>query len=179
MADVLKSHRLHIGKDLEQTLLLYASLHNHQFPQSALKSRTSLQAMKDWHVQRPDLFIKRPHRMQYLTNGQIGVRHKLSLLVRTILITRKVTPQGVHRLSLCRPTDVSLTVSISLIDYASLPDIKLQLKNFRTPKTNGIARRFDDYRADVLKIQRFNSEEEIRYVHFLRLFGSVQPLVPR
>ncbi|MDT4882676.1 IS481 family transposase ISAisp3 [compost metagenome] len=61
VADVLRSHRFHSGEDLEQTLLRYAALYNHQFPQSALKSRTPLQAMKDWYAKRPDLFVKRPY----------------------------------------------------------------------------------------------------------------------
>lgn len=49
------------AEDLEQTLLRYVALYNHQFPQSALKSRTPLQAMKDWYAKRPDLFVKRPY----------------------------------------------------------------------------------------------------------------------
>jgi transposase InsO family protein len=61
IADVLRSHRFNSGEDLEQTLLRYAALYNHQFPQSALKSRTPLQAMKDWYAKRPDLFVKRPY----------------------------------------------------------------------------------------------------------------------
>ena len=61
IADVLRSHRFHNGEDLEQTLLRYVALYNHQFPQSALKSRTPLQAMKDWYAKRPDLFVKRPY----------------------------------------------------------------------------------------------------------------------
>ncbi|MFG5777751.1 IS481 family transposase [Comamonas sp. J-3] len=61
IADVLRSHRFYSGEDLEQTLLRYVALYNHQLPQSALKSRTPIQAMKDWYAQRPDLFVKRPY----------------------------------------------------------------------------------------------------------------------
>ena len=61
IADVLRSHRFQSGLDLEQTLLRYVALYNHQLPQSALKSRTPLQAMKDWYAERPDLFVKRPY----------------------------------------------------------------------------------------------------------------------
>lgn len=61
IADVLRSHRFNSGEDLEHTLLRYVALYNHQFPQSALKSRTPLQAMKDWYATRPDLFVKRPY----------------------------------------------------------------------------------------------------------------------
>ena len=49
IADVLKTHRFSSGEDLEQTLLRYVALCNHQLPQSALKRRTPMQAMKDWY----------------------------------------------------------------------------------------------------------------------------------
>lgn len=61
IADVLRSHRFQSGLDLEQTLLRYVALYNHQLPQSALKSRTPIQAMKDWYAERPELFVKRPY----------------------------------------------------------------------------------------------------------------------
>ena len=46
IGDVLKTHRFSSGEDLEQTLLRYVALYNHQLPQSALKSKTPMQAMK-------------------------------------------------------------------------------------------------------------------------------------
>ena len=61
IADVLKTHRFHSGEDLEQTLLRYVTLYNHQFPQSALKSKTPIQTMKDWYDSHPHLFNKRPY----------------------------------------------------------------------------------------------------------------------
>ncbi len=61
IGDVLKTHRFHSGDDLEQTLLRYVHLYNHQFPQSVLKSRTPMAAMKDWHSTHPHLFSKRPY----------------------------------------------------------------------------------------------------------------------
>jgi transposase InsO family protein len=57
--DVLQSHRLHSGEDLEQTILRYVHLYNGQLPQSALKGRTPIVALKDWQHQRPELFRKR------------------------------------------------------------------------------------------------------------------------
>lgn len=57
--DVLQSHRFHSGEDLEQTLLRYVHLYNSQLPQSALKGRTPIAALKDWQRQRPELFKKR------------------------------------------------------------------------------------------------------------------------
>ena len=61
IADVLRTHRFSSSEDLEQTLLRYVALYNHQLPQSALKSKTPMQAMKEWHRERPDLFQKRPY----------------------------------------------------------------------------------------------------------------------
>ena len=50
IGDVLKTHRFTSGQDLEQTLLRYVALYNHQLPQSALKSKTPMQTMKDWYA---------------------------------------------------------------------------------------------------------------------------------
>ena len=61
IADVLKTHRFRSSEDLEQTLLRYVALYNHQLPQSALKCKTPMQAMKDWYHERPHLFHKRPY----------------------------------------------------------------------------------------------------------------------
>ncbi|MEO5607697.1 MAG: hypothetical protein ABIR13_08975, partial [Polaromonas sp.] len=49
------------SEDLEQTLLRYVALYNHQLPQSALKSKTPMQAMKNWYHEHPHLFHKRPY----------------------------------------------------------------------------------------------------------------------
>ncbi len=61
VADVLKTHRFNSREDMEQTLLRYVALYNHQLPQSALGSKTPMQAMKQWHQERPDLFHKRTY----------------------------------------------------------------------------------------------------------------------
>jgi len=61
IADVLKTHRVTSGEDLEQTLMRYVALYNHQLPQSALKSKTPMRAMKDWYASHPHLFVKRPY----------------------------------------------------------------------------------------------------------------------
>jgi hypothetical protein len=62
--DVLQSHRFQSGEAFEQTILRYITLYNQELPQSALASRTPLQAMKDWHKLRSELFKKQPY---YLT----------------------------------------------------------------------------------------------------------------
>ena len=46
--DVLQSHHFQSGEELEATLHRYVWLYNQQLPQSALGSKTPLQAMKDW-----------------------------------------------------------------------------------------------------------------------------------
>lgn len=70
IADVLKTHHFHSGQDLEHTLVRYVALYNHQLPQSALKSKTPMQAMKDWYATHPHLFRKKPyHRPECDTYG--------------------------------------------------------------------------------------------------------------
>ncbi len=60
IADVLKTYRFNSGDDMEKTLLRYAGLYNHQLPQSALKSSTPMQTMKEWYQTHPYLFHTRP-----------------------------------------------------------------------------------------------------------------------
>ena len=59
VSDVLNTHRFVCGQDMQETLMRYTALHNHQFPQSALKSKTPIQAMKDWYKTHPHLFHKK------------------------------------------------------------------------------------------------------------------------
>ena len=61
IAAVLKTHRFSSSEALEQTLLRYVALYNHQSPQSALKSKTPFQALKEWHHSHPHWFNKRPY----------------------------------------------------------------------------------------------------------------------
>ncbi len=58
--EVLQSHHFRSGEELETTLLRYVWLYNQQLPQSALGTKTPLQAMKDWHKLKPELFKKQP-----------------------------------------------------------------------------------------------------------------------
>lgn len=59
--DVLQSQHFHNGEDLEQTILRYVRLYNGQLLQSVLEGQTSIDALKDWQRQRPDLFRKRSY----------------------------------------------------------------------------------------------------------------------
>ncbi|WP_426034826.1 integrase core domain-containing protein [Cypionkella sp. TWP1-2-1b2] len=58
--EVLQSHHIRSGDALETTLDRYVLLYNQKLPQSALGSKTPLQAMKDWHKLKLDLFRKQP-----------------------------------------------------------------------------------------------------------------------
>ncbi len=59
--EVLQSHHFRSGEELEATLHRYVWLYNQQLPQSALRSKPPLQAMKDWYKIKPESFKKRPH----------------------------------------------------------------------------------------------------------------------
>ena len=60
ISDVLKTNRFDSALDLEQTLMRYVHLYNTQLPQSALRSRTPMHAMKGWLKSHPHLFAKSP-----------------------------------------------------------------------------------------------------------------------
>ena len=80
--EVLQSHHFRSGEELEATLHRYVWLYNQQLPQSALGSRSPLQAMKDWHKLKPELFKKRPYYLpgcdSYLTHFCAIGSHKLA-----------------------------------------------------------------------------------------------------
>jgi hypothetical protein len=58
---VLQSHHFRLGEELEATLHRYVWLYNQQLPQSTLRNRSPLQAMKGWYKLKPELFKKRPY----------------------------------------------------------------------------------------------------------------------
>ena len=60
IGDVLNTHHFNSGQDMRQTLERYVHLYNHQLPQSALQSRTPIQAMRDWYDEKPELFYRKP-----------------------------------------------------------------------------------------------------------------------
>ena len=66
--EVLQSHHFRSGEELGTTLHCYVWLYNHQLPQSALGSKTPLQAMKKWQKLKPVLFKKQTY---YLTGGDM------------------------------------------------------------------------------------------------------------
>ena len=58
---MLRGNRFDSSLSLRQTLERYVELYNQHLPQSALKSKTPMQAMKDWHRSNPELFYRRPY----------------------------------------------------------------------------------------------------------------------
>ncbi len=64
ISDVLRTNRFDSALDLEQTPMRYVHPYNTQLPQSALGSRTPMQAMKDWYRSHPHLFVKTPRNRQ-------------------------------------------------------------------------------------------------------------------
>ena len=82
--DVLQSHRLQSGEDLEQTLLRYVHLYNSQLPQSALKGRTPVSALKDWQRHRPELFRKRVYNHAGCDTYVHVLRHEFGAEIETV-----------------------------------------------------------------------------------------------
>jgi hypothetical protein len=61
MEDVLQSHHFRSGEELETTLHRYVWLYNQRLPQAASGRKSPLQAMKDWHKHKPQMFKKLPY----------------------------------------------------------------------------------------------------------------------
>jgi transposase InsO family protein len=60
IAEILRRHRFHRARELEQTIERYAWLYNHHINQKALGHKPPISAMKEWHRERPELFQKKP-----------------------------------------------------------------------------------------------------------------------
>ena len=83
IAEVLKTNRFDRALDPEQTLMRYVALLNTQLPQSALRSRTPMQAMKDWYRSHPHLFTKSPRSLPARdTKQHMACRKNLDLCIR-------------------------------------------------------------------------------------------------
>jgi hypothetical protein len=105
--EVLRSHHFKSREELETTLDRYVLLYNQQLPQSALGSKTPLQAMKDWRKLKPELFKKQPFHLpgcdRYAPPGNAGRRKPLnvatctSTVVAHFMPTRQQPPYMQHR----------------------------------------------------------------------------------
>jgi len=72
--EILQSHHFRSGEELGTTMHRYVWLYNQQLPQSALGSKAPLQAMKDWHKLKPELFKKQPYYLPGCDNAARSVR---------------------------------------------------------------------------------------------------------
>ena len=63
ISEVLATTRFSSALDLQQTLLRYADLYNQSIPQKALGHIPPIQALKNWHATKPDLFNKRVYNL--------------------------------------------------------------------------------------------------------------------
>ncbi|MBC6402889.1 MAG: hypothetical protein GDA39_03780 [Hyphomonadaceae bacterium] len=59
IGDVLQSHHLQSGEEMEATLQRYVWLYNRQLPQLAPGNETPLQVMKKWYKVDWQLFVKK------------------------------------------------------------------------------------------------------------------------
>ena len=59
ISDIINQTRFGSAAELESTLRNYVKIYNHNIPQRALKHQTPIQALKEWHEKRPELFRKR------------------------------------------------------------------------------------------------------------------------
>lgn len=61
IGEVLQSHHVRSGEETEPTPHRYVWFSKRRVPQSALGRKMPLQAMKDWHKIKPELFKKKPY----------------------------------------------------------------------------------------------------------------------
>ena len=62
IADILKTTRFDSAADLKQTLENYLEVYNHHIPQRALGHITPTQALKQWQIKQPELFVKKVYK---------------------------------------------------------------------------------------------------------------------
>ena len=59
ISQVVSQTRFATAAELEATLVNYVKTYNHRIPQRALNHSSPVQALKKWHADKPDLFVKR------------------------------------------------------------------------------------------------------------------------
>jgi hypothetical protein len=80
--EVLQSHHFRSSDELGATLHRYVWLYNHQLPQSALGSKTPLQAMKQWHKIKPNcLRNSRTTSLDVTANKIIGNARRMNISI--------------------------------------------------------------------------------------------------
>ena len=62
ISDLVKQTRFASAAEIDTTLTQYLTTYNHQIPQRALNHQSSIQALKRWQIDNPELFVKRVHK---------------------------------------------------------------------------------------------------------------------
>ncbi len=131
--DVLQSHRFRSGEDLEQTLLRYVRLYNGQLPQSVLKGRTPIDALKDWHQEKPELFRKKPY--NHTGCDRLHMSMDRSKVNKMVAGTRAISASELIAISEITghpmPTQKAAGLSESDEAYVTSPDIQRNAKDPR------------------------------------------------
>ena len=68
ISDIVNQTRFGSAAELESTLRNYVKIYNNNIPQRALKHQTPIQALNQWHAERPELFTKRVYNQAGLDN---------------------------------------------------------------------------------------------------------------
>ena len=62
ISEIVNQTRFTSEAELEETLMHYLSTYNHLIPQRTLKHQTPIQALKTWHSEKPELFVKKVYK---------------------------------------------------------------------------------------------------------------------
>ena len=68
ISEIVNQTRFTSEAELEDTLMHYLSTYNHLIPQRTLKHQTPIQALKTWHSEKPELFVKKVYKQPGLDN---------------------------------------------------------------------------------------------------------------
>ena len=88
ISEVVNQTRFASAADLEATLHQYVKTYNHLIPQRALKHISPVQALKDWHAKKPELFKKRVYNQPGLDNKSSLIPSIVSLRVHDALLEK-------------------------------------------------------------------------------------------
>ena len=68
ISEIVNQTRFASAAELEDTLMHYLSTYNQLIPQRALRHQTPIQALKTWHLEKPELFVKQVYKQPGLDN---------------------------------------------------------------------------------------------------------------
>ena len=71
ISEILATTHFDASKDLQETLYQYQKIYNHHIPQKNLGHITPIQALKDWHKKRPELFKKKVYNLSRLDTSLV------------------------------------------------------------------------------------------------------------